>query len=168
MHIVYSQNGDCRSGCNTMLIRSSQQVAHMIYQTLLQLRPAKAKTGKAVGLGHIPYELYIASGIQGQSVLAQLLHRAMQERPHFFAWRGGLIWVDPPRKPLLPLSPYNSGALLCVEHKANHLAVAIRRALAPTLQQLVKGNQSGGIGGGGTEYPMFIARVFLKKKSAMT
>ena len=46
-------------------------------------------------LGHIPNELYIASGSQGQSVLAQLLHRSAQEGPPF-AWRGGLMWVPPP------------------------------------------------------------------------
>ena len=76
------------------------------------------------------------------------------------------MWVAP-RKPLLPLSPYKSRALLCAEHKANHFAATISRALAPLLQKLVKGNQSGAFKGGGTEYPMLIARLFLKKAAML-
>ena len=70
-----------------------------------------------------------------------------------------------PCKPLLPLSPYNSRAVLCAEHKANHFVAAVRRALASTLQRLVKDNQSGAIRGGGTDVPMFLASLFLMKAS---
>ena len=46
------------------------------------------------GLDHIPNELYIAPGTQGQLALAQLLHRSTQEGPPL-AWRGGLMWAAP-------------------------------------------------------------------------
>ena len=80
------------------------------------------------------------------------------------------MWAAP-RKTKLPLSPWNSRALLCADHKANLFSAAIRKAAVPYLKNIVQGSQSGAISGGSTEFPMFIARVFLQlsakhKKSA--
>ena len=47
-------------------------------------------------------------------------------------------------------------------HKANHYSAALRAALAPVLCETVKGQQSGAVKGGVTEFPMFIARLFLR------
>ena len=109
----------------------------------LQPRLAKTTKGKHVGLDDIPNALYIASGNPGQLLLAQLLHCATSEGSPM-TWKGGQMWAAP-RKPLLPLSPFNSRALLCSEHKSKPCAAAVRRALAPTLQLLVKDNQSGAV-----------------------
>ena len=70
------------------------------------------------------------------------------------------MWAGP-RKPQLPLSPNNSRALLCADHKANHYSAALRAALVPVLCDTVQGQQSGAVKGGGTEFPMFIARLFF-------
>ena len=71
------------------------------------------------------------------------------------------MWAAP-RKPKLPLSPVNARALLSADHKAKLFSSAIRDSLAPVLAKLTKGNQSGAVKGGGTEFPMFIARLFLQ------
>ena len=71
------------------------------------------------------------------------------------------MWAAP-RKAHSPLSPLNSRALLCADHKVNHYSAALRAALAPVLQSTVQGHQSGAIKGGGTELPMFIARLCLR------
>ena len=70
------------------------------------------------------------------------------------------MWAG--QKTQLPLSPLNSRALLCTDHKAHHYSAALRAALAPTLKETVQGQQSGAVKGGGTEFPMFIARLFLR------
>ena len=67
-----------------------------------------------------------------------------------------------PKKTQLPLSPLNSRALLCTYHKAHHYSAALRAALAPPLREAVQGQQSGAVKGGGTEFPMFIARSVLR------
>ena len=71
------------------------------------------------------------------------------------------MWAAP-RKPTFPLSPLNCRALLCVDHKAKIFSSAIRESLALALEALAKGNQSGAIKGGGTEFPLFIAKLFLQ------
>ena len=70
------------------------------------------------------------------------------------------MWAGP-RKPKLPLSQLSARALLCADHKANHDSAALRAALAPTLQATVQGQQSGAAKGGGTEFPMFSARLLF-------
>ena len=114
-----------------------------------------------VGLDGIPHKLYIASGGPGQLLLAQLLHRATLEGPPM-AWRGGHMWAAP-RKTLRPLSPLNSRARLCAVHTTNHFAATVRRALAPTPHSLVKAYQLGAVTGGGTQFPMYIARLLQNK-----
>ena len=74
------------------------------------------------------------------------------------------MWAAP-LKALLTFSPVNSRALLCVDHKANHLSAAIRKAAVRFLQTVAEGNQCGAIKGGGTAFPMFIARLFLRSAS---
>ena len=69
------------------------------------------------------------------------------------------MWAAP-RKPKFPLSPWNYRALPCADHKANLFSAAIQKAAVPHLKNIVQGNQSGAIKGGGTEFPMFIARLF--------
>ena len=76
------------------------------------------------------------------------------------------MWAAP-RKPCLHLSPYNSMALLRADHKAKLFSAAIRDSMARILKQLVACNQSGAIKGGGTEFPMFIARLFLQHAAIM-
>ena len=77
-------------------------------------------------------------------------------------WRGGAMWVAP-LKPKIPLSPWNSRTLLYADHKANHFSAAIRRAATPYLEELVQGNQSGAIKGGGAEFLVFLARNLLQQ-----
>ena len=125
----------------------------------VRFRLAKIKKGRQTGLDAIPDEFYVAAGDDGQWHLAGLLCRASAEGPPF-AWRGGWMWAAP-RKATSPLSPANSRALLCADHKAKHFAAAIRKALVPYLQSVAQGNQSGAIPKGGTEFPMFIAKQFL-------
>ena len=72
-----------------------------------------------------------------------------------------------PRKPQLPLSPLNSRALLCADHKANHYSAALRAALATTLQATVQGQQSGAVKGGGPAFPRFIARMLFLRHAAL-
>ena len=103
-------------------------------------------------------------------IFAHLLRQVRFEGPPM-AWRGGAMGAAP-RKTKLPLSPWNSRALLCANYKANLFSAAIRKAAVPYIKNIVQGNQSGAIKGGGTEFPMFIARLFLQlaakqKKSAV-
>ena len=65
-------------------------------------------------------------------------------------------------KSLLLLPPFNSRALLCADHKAKLFSAAITETMAPALKQWVGGNQSGAIKGGGAEFPIFTARLFLQ------
>ena len=125
-----------------------------------QSRLPKVRKGKAVGRDGIPNELYQAAGEGGQLLLAQLLCRVRWEGPPM-SWRGGQMYAGP-RKSHLPLSPLHSRALLCADHKANHYSAALRAALAPVLCETVKGQRSGAVKGGATEFPMFIARRFLR------
>ena len=130
------------------------------WMDFLLSRLPKVRKGKAVGRGGIPNGLYQAAGERGQRLLAQLFCRVRWEGPPM-SWRGGQMWAGP-RKPQLPLSPNNSRALLCADHKANHYSAALRAALAPVLRDTVQGQQSGVVKGGGTEFPMFTARLFLR------
>ena len=135
----------------------------------VQRKLSVVKKGRQTGADWIPSEFYIAAGEAAQVSLAELLHKAKCSGPPM-SWRCGPTWAAP-RKPLMPLSPHSSRALLRADHKAKLFSSAIRDALAPALKQLVGGNQSGAVRGGGTEFPMFIARLFLlhaadRKRSA--
>ena len=120
---------------------------------------SRAKKGRQVGADMLPVEFYVASGSSGQERLAELLYKAKLQGPPI-TWRGGPMWAAP-HKPTIPLSPLNSRALLCADHKAKIFSSAIRECLAPVLVALAKGNQSGAMKGGGTEFPLFIARLFF-------
>ena len=72
-----------------------------------------------------------------------------------------------PCKPQLPVTPLTSRGILSADHKVNHFSAALRRAIAPYLESTVKGNQSGAIKKGGTEFPMFIARLFLQRAAKL-
>ena len=46
------------------------------------------------------------------------------------------MWAVP-RKPGTPMSPYNSRALLCADHKAKLYATAVRRAICRSCKTLL-------------------------------
>ena len=153
------------SSCIVILCNSALPATVDEWHGARVLALGRTKRGKAMGSDDISVELIEAFRTGYIWELVALAQRSASDRAPI-TWRGG--WAFPAlRKALLPMAVDSARGLFASTIPGKLYASVLRTAAAPCLKDLVRRSPHGAGRGGGTEFSIFAARLFMLQARAI-